>query len=358
MSEKPFRLRPDIRSLVVLAVLAAGAGLWLGCTTTTDFPGAPATDIAKGSQLLQELGDRIVQGIVPSSPQYAQPSPNPATELTPFPTETIVDPQTDGLETQQPCIDQAEAGRPIDVNIPDDTIMQPGQEFSKAWRLINVGTCTWNSAYNVVWYWGEQMSSAFAFPLEGETGPGKQADITVNLIAPQKPGVYQSNWKLRNPEGRIFGVGPGEGLYFYVRIHVAGSPVPEEQDRSLILQNTPTPYAGGPTRLLPDDRIDLDKNLLNPTVGEDVTMSSRDPYFLVPFEETFFSVYGKTQPTESQCLSTEPSKTPLRVDYLESGIYLCYLTNEGRSGWMRIQNFWTFQERALLNLEVYTWPLP
>jgi hypothetical protein len=358
MSEKPYRRRPGLNTLVLLTTLAASGGLLLGCTTALDFPSAQATNITEGINQVQELGHSNAQNAVPSPLQPARPAPNLGTEQSSLLTETVGVSKAGAPVTDQPCIDQAEAGRPIDMNIPDDTVMQPGQEFSKTWRLINVGTCTWNSAYNVIWYWGEQMSSALALPLEGETVPGKQAYITVNFVAPQKPGVYQSNWKLRSPAGRVFGVGPGEGLYFYVRIRVAGSPVPEEDGRSLIVQNTPTPYAGGPTRLLPSDRIDLDKNTLNPTTGEDVAMSSGDPYFLAPFDETFFSVYGKTQPTESQCLSTEPSKIPLRVDDLESGIYLCYLTNEGRSGWMRIQNFWTFQDRALLNLEVYTWPLP
>lgn len=257
-----------------------------------------------------------------------------------------------------PCVNEAAPGRPIDVNIPDDTIMQPGQEFVKTWRLINAGTCTWNSSYQVIWYWGESMSAIDSFPLEEETEPGKQTDVTVSLVAPEKPGVYQSNWKLRDPSGHVFGVGPGEGLYFYVRIIVAGTAVPEEDTLGPVVLNTPTPFAGGPTRLLPDDRIDLDRNILNPTIGEDVAMNSGDPYFLVPFESAFFSIYGKTQPTENQCLSTTPSKAPLQVDALEPGMYLCFLTDEGRTGWMRIQNFWTFQERALLNLEVYTWPLP
>ncbi len=358
MSENPIRPGPGLTILLPLIVLTAAGSIWVGCNTRQESYEPEGEESSKGNEavLIQSTG------LHPTPPSSTSQQTGVALEhlsgASPAQTMTIFVPRTGAPDTEPPCVDEAAPGRPIDVNIPDDTIMQPGQEFSKTWRLINAGTCAWNSSYQVIWYWGEQMSSAASYPLEGETAPGKPADITVNLIAPQKPGVYQSNWKLRNPDGKVFGVGPGEGLYFYVRISVAGSPVPEENDLSLIVQNTPTPFAGGPTRLLPSDRIDLDKNILNPTFGEDLAMNKSEPYYLVPFESAFFSVYGKTQPTESQCLSTEPSKTPIQVETLEPGTYLCYLTDEGRTGWMRIQNFWKFQERALLNLEVYTWPLP
>ncbi len=270
---------------------------------------------------------------------------------------TLIVPDT-GTRDVTLCVDEASPGRPIDVNIPDDTVMQPGQEFNKTWRLINAGTCNWTTDYQVFWLWGEKMGVVDSFNLPKETLPGESVDITARMIAPEKSGTYQSNWKLRDPDGKVFGVGSGEGLYFYARIIVIGTPLPNSDIGIAGVLNTPTPFSGGPTRLLPEDRIDLDNNQLNPSEGADIAMDSDEPFYLVPFEGAFLSIYGTTQPTERQCLSTEPSKTPIEISSLKSGTYLCYLTNQGRSGWMRIQNFWTFQNRALLNIEVYTWPLP
>src|SRR5690349_12154805 len=32
-----------------------------------------------------------------------------------------------------------------DVTIPDGTIFSPGAQFTKTWRLQNIGTCTWTT---------------------------------------------------------------------------------------------------------------------------------------------------------------------------------------------------------------------
>jgi hypothetical protein len=38
--------------------------------------------------------------------------------------------------------------------------------------------------------------------------PGQTVEITVDMVAPLKPGTYQGNWKLRNASNVLFGIGP------------------------------------------------------------------------------------------------------------------------------------------------------
>lgn len=256
------------------------------------------------------------------------------------------------------CIDQAKAGRPLDVNIPDDTEMEPGQDFSKTWRLINYGTCTWTSDYAIVWVYGEKMGIANAFLLPTSVAPGEQVDLTVDMTAPQNPGIYQSNWKLRNASGVIFGVGPGEGLYFYVRIRVVGTPVPTPAE-GLSITMTPAVavLASGPTRLLVKDRLDLDNNQLNPTEGSDLALTSGGgKYLLIPLNQASFSIFGRSEPTIQECQAASLDARAIFVDDKSAGTYLCYRTDLGLPGWARLTRFWS--DKAMLNLEIHTWDLP
>jgi hypothetical protein len=57
-----------------------------------------------------------------------------------------------------------------------------------------------------------------------EVRPGESVEISVDIAAPQKPGVYQGNWKLQNTEGQLFGIGPNSSAPFWVRIMVLAPP--------------------------------------------------------------------------------------------------------------------------------------
>jgi len=94
-----------------------------------------------------------------------------------------------------------------DVTIPDGTVMARNQTFIKTWRLKNIGTCTWNSAYQLVFDHDNAMSGPASQPLTtGTVAPGETLDISVNLKAPPTAGSYKGFWKLRDPNGVLFGL--------------------------------------------------------------------------------------------------------------------------------------------------------
>ena len=45
-------------------------------------------------------------------------------------------------------------------------------------------------------------------------------EISVDMVGPAKAGTFQSNWKLRNAGGVLFGIGPNGDAPFWVRIVV------------------------------------------------------------------------------------------------------------------------------------------
>jgi hypothetical protein len=130
----------------------------------------------------------------------------------------------------------AAAGHPIDVTIPDGTVMAPGESFSKTWRLENVGSCTWTRFYAVVFFSGNSLNAHQTNYLPAEVEPGETIDLTVDMEAPMEAGEYQSNWMLSNADGELFGIGPNGDAPFWARIIV----VPSETETPTPT-NTPTP---------------------------------------------------------------------------------------------------------------------
>lgn len=113
-----------------------------------------------------------------------------------------------------------------DVTVPDGSILDPGQTFTKTWRLKNRGTCTWTPDYMLVYTSGTQMGGTTAVRLPGYVSPGQSVDISVPLVAPDSNGKYVAYWMLRNASGTLFGYGDKANQAFYVDIRVKKTDLP------------------------------------------------------------------------------------------------------------------------------------
>ena len=98
--------------------------------------------------------------------------------------------------------------------------MLPGQTFTKTWRLINTGTCTWTRLYKLMFYSGNDMGAHQENLFGGEVQPGQMVDISIDLTAPLEPGIYQSNWMLMDGGGNLFGMGWNADAPFWANIYV------------------------------------------------------------------------------------------------------------------------------------------
>jgi hypothetical protein len=92
-----------------------------------------------------------------------------------------------------------------DITIPDGTVLTPGSAFVKTWRVKNSGTCDWKDGAQLVFADGDQLSgpAAVSVPV---TAPDANADLSVNLAAPATPGKYTGRWRMRSPDGTVYGV--------------------------------------------------------------------------------------------------------------------------------------------------------
>lgn len=135
-----------------------------------------------------------------------------------IPSQVTPTPTLSPTPTQQACTDSGKFVR--DVTVPDGTEFQADEPFVKTWRLRNAGTCTWTTEYKLAFSGGEAMGASEEIPLPFEVPPGGEANFSVNLTAPTTSGEYRSDWKIRNPNGVLFGLGDENDKPFWVEIEV------------------------------------------------------------------------------------------------------------------------------------------
>ncbi len=357
-----FNLGPGFAITSLMLFLGVLAAVLSACNLPQVGNSPPQTENL--TQVYQTVEARLTAAVTQTSATATSPA---ATESGAAEQTATLQPVLPSATNQQDATpvpgscDQASPGNPIDVTIPDDTQVQPGEAFTKIWRLKNSGTCSWQPDYQVFLFSGEAMGAPAGFALGQRVDPGQSVDITVDLIAPKQAGVYQGNWKLRNRSGTAFGIGPSGSSSFWVRIVVAALPTPTPTPATTTPTATATPTEAiqitGLVTLMPGETLDLDSNGINPDSGEDLLYESTPSgsHQLAPIVGITLLLYGPEQPTLAQCQSQSLRFEPLQVDkYI--GQYFCYRTDFGLPG--RAQIEFLDPDTYSLRLRTLTWLLP
>jgi hypothetical protein len=130
-----------------------------------------------------------------------------------------------------------------DVTVPDGTSFTPGSAFNKTWRLKNVGSCTWTTSYQLVFYSGEKMNGPNALTFPKSVAPGQTVDLTVSLTAPTTAGSYRGYWMFKNANNALFGIGSQANKPWWVDIKVSGTVSPTKTNTPGGNPSTATPTA-------------------------------------------------------------------------------------------------------------------
>ncbi len=107
-----------------------------------------------------------------------------------------------------------------DVTIPDNTMLDPGETFTKTWRVTNGGTCTWDESYQLVFAGDDPLGGQMTNPIP-TAAPGQTIDLSVQLITPQRGGEHAGYWLLNNYAGQMFGAGVPPNIPLWVIINVS-----------------------------------------------------------------------------------------------------------------------------------------
>jgi len=161
-------------------------------TPTVDTASIIATSIAQTMQAMVETQTAAVTA-TPASTATPVSLPSPTVAAVSLPTATI---QSVQLPTN--CLI---AGL-VSETIPDGTVIQKGATFTKEWRIINGGTCTWNTSYKLVFESGDLLGAASkAVNLTQSVSPGTSTTVSIKMTAPNTDGSYTGYWMLQTDAG-------------------------------------------------------------------------------------------------------------------------------------------------------------
>jgi hypothetical protein len=197
---------------IKLTVIALGVLILISCNLISVLQ--PAAASAANSAPTATLI------LTQSQPVQQATSPSPRlqvgrTRVPPVPTAVLSAPIV--AATITPC---DRATLVADVSVPPGTIFHPGDAVVKTWRLMNAGSCTWTTAYKLIFDRGYDFMTVRSVNLSKPVAPGQMADITLSFAAPDPVGTYESLWNLQGPAGTIFGIGPNGSVPLSIRIIV------------------------------------------------------------------------------------------------------------------------------------------
>lgn len=183
----------------ILTVLLAACG---GSPT----PAEPTPDIAavrtSAASTVESRYTLTAAAFTPTSQPIPSETATPEPEDTTTATSAVVAVVTNVEGTQVELCDSLTYV--ADVTVPDGTVMSPGQDFVKTWRVRNTGACPWGAGYVLVYAdYSDQMSGQF-IALTEVVQPGQEVEVSVQFTAPSAAGEYLSAWTMQNPQEVTF----------------------------------------------------------------------------------------------------------------------------------------------------------
>lgn len=133
-----------------------------------------------------------------STPEPSETEEEPTPTFTMTPTET-----PESLVAPEGCL----VANWVGETIPDGTVIETGEYFTKSWTLKNDGTCTWSKDYKLIYWSGDLLGGSAEYEFFEIAAPGETITIPIQLLAPDVAGSYEGSWKIKSPSGYIFGVG-------------------------------------------------------------------------------------------------------------------------------------------------------
>jgi hypothetical protein len=208
-----FRLMTGVQSLVMIGIL-----LLTACGAT---PAELTTPTVNPDAIRTEAVSTFASGLTMTALVASTDTPSPTATLAPtFPplaTSTGGTPFVSGPTAPVASTTGCYGLRFVsDVSVPDNTTMALGQTFTKTWKVLNAGTCTWDAGFKFAFVGGEQMGGTTQ-TLAASVAAGSTFDISVPMTAPNQTGTLRGNWRMSTAAGQFF------GDEVYVQIVVGGA---------------------------------------------------------------------------------------------------------------------------------------
>ncbi len=115
-------------------------------------------------------------------------------------------------------------------------------------------------------------------------------------------------------------------------------------------------FCGRNDRIIAGRRLDLDSGLLNNGTNDDLKFwqDAQGTLLLTPQNGARMAVYNMQAPRQSECEEINLGADDMAVMQLEKGIYLCYRSDRGFLGYIRVETI----DLEQVSVEYMTWSLP
>jgi len=198
--------------LIIFSLLLAACG--------NANPPEPTPDVAA---VRTSAASTVVSQFTLTAAAFTPTPPPPSIEvatLEPEPTATATEPPVAEVTNAEGttialCDKYSWDINTVDVNIPDNTVMSPGQDFTKTWLIKNIGNCSWGEGYKLIFSYGEEMAGE-AQPFTAAIAPGEEVQVSVSFKAPDLAGTYFSFWTIQNAKGIPFLGNDDKALYVQI----------------------------------------------------------------------------------------------------------------------------------------------
>jgi hypothetical protein len=223
----PIKTLFALSSLALIFLASCGGGAQPSPTTDVNgvYTQAAATAFAQLTQTALAAPSTATFTNTPEATATLEVTNTSAVSITATPTLTSTP-----IKTVAPVGEMCEDSAYLkDVTYPDGSSVFPGQKFKKTWLVKNTGSCTWTSAFTVVYaYSSDNWIEIKKYPpAPAEIGitvaVGAQAEVSIMLNAPIYSGEYYGVFRLANAKGYPF------GTWLSVLIEVSGTPVPTKK---------------------------------------------------------------------------------------------------------------------------------
>jgi hypothetical protein len=198
------------RLTVILAVLMSACG--------SSATPAPTPDM---NAIYTQAAATIVGGITQTAAAMPTETPVPPT-ATPEPSATATEaPLAAATPTQAAAGSAASSSTPVPVDpdtafgcynaafmahvtIPYAPPFNPGERFTKTWRVKNTGSCDWPRGFKIMFISGDRFG-ADTIEIGQKVITGAVTEISLKMTAPNLTGLVSSNWQMATEIGKPFG---------------------------------------------------------------------------------------------------------------------------------------------------------
>ncbi len=137
--------------------------------------------------------------------QTAEAAPPAASEQQPKDAQTDQESDSEADDSDDDDDIPCNSSKFVSETIPDGTVYQAGDTFTKSWTIRNAGDCDWTTEYKFVFEEGDQMDGLTSMKLPSVIEPGETITFNIDLTAPSAAGDYVGVWRLKAVDGEKLG---------------------------------------------------------------------------------------------------------------------------------------------------------